>query len=114
MIESLTVSLVFAITIELSISLIVGIRKRNDIMTIIATNTLTNPTFVFILNILKIINMNYFLWIIVFLVMEIIIVFIEGKIYDKILYFNKISGLKLSFINNIASFIIGLLFTTLI
>ncbi len=110
MIESLIVSLTLAITIELGISLIIGIKKRNDIITVISTNTLTNPIFVFFVNILKIVNINYYLWILLILTKEIIIIFAEGKIYSKVLLFNKVSGLKMSLINNIISFAIGLIF----
>lgn len=112
MIKSLIISLILAIFIELLISIIIGIRKRNDIITIIAVNTLTNPTVVFIANVLNNYEFVLLYWIIV-LLMEIIVVLIEGKIYEKILSFKQIPGFLLSFINNIISFEIGLIISML-
>ena len=108
MLKNLIVSLILTIIIELAISIIIGIRKRNDIITIITVNTLTNPIVVFIANIIYTLENALLYWIIV-IAMEIIVVFIEGKIYNKILKFEKISGLKLSFINNVVSFGTGLI-----
>ncbi len=108
MLKNLIVSLISTIIIELAISLIIGVRKRNDIITIITVNILTNPIVVFIANIIYTLENALLYWIIV-IAMEIIVVFIEGKIYNKILKFEKISGLKLSFINNVVSFGTGLI-----
>ena len=112
MIKSLIISLILAIFIESLVSIIIGIRKSNDIITIIAANTLTNPTVVFIANVLYNYELVLLYWIIVIL-MEVIVVVIEGKIYEKILSFKQISGLLLSFINNIISFGIGLVISML-
>lgn len=113
MIKSLIISLILTIFIELFISIFIGIRKKNDIITIIAVNTLTNPIVVFIANILNTFEIVLLYWTIV-IIMEFIVVFIEGKIYEKILNFRKKSGFKLSFINNIISFSIGLIITILL
>lgn len=108
MLESLIVSLISTIIIELVVSIIIGVRKRNDIITIIMVNTLTNPIVVFIANIVHTLKNVLLYWIIV-IVIEIIVIFIEGKIYNKILRFEKLSGLKISFINNVVSFGTGLI-----
>lgn len=107
MITSLVVSLVLTLIIELSVSLIVGVRKRNDIITIIAVNFLTNPLVVFLASITKIYGSDL-LYCIVVAILEVIVFIVEGIILKKILLFNKISGLKLSLINNLTSFLIGL------
>ena len=112
MINSLINSLMLAIFIELLISILIGIRKRNDIITIIAVNTLTNPIVVFTANVLNNYEFVLLYWITV-IFMEIIVVLIEGKIYEKILNFKQISGLLLSFINNTISFGIGLVISML-
>ena len=51
MIESLAISLILTLIIELTISYIIGIRKKNDIEIIVLVNILTNPIVVFISNI---------------------------------------------------------------
>jgi hypothetical protein len=94
--------------IELSVSLIIGIRKEEDIISVIAVNTLTNPIVVFIANIIYGLGNKLLYWVIV-IIMEIIVVFVEGKIFDKALSFKKLSGLKVSFINNFISFTLGLI-----
>lgn len=113
MINSLIISLILTIFIELLISILIGIKRRNDIITIITVNTLTNPIVVFISNVLKSFKIALLYWGIV-VIIELIIVFIEGKIYEKVLNFKKISGLKLSFINNSISFTIGIIIVILL
>lgn len=108
MIKNLIVSLISTIIIELAISIIIGVRKKNDIITIITVNTLTNPIVVFIANIVYILKNVLLYWTIV-IALEIIVIFIEGKIYNKMLKFEKISGMKLSFVNNVLSFGTGLI-----
>ena len=108
MVESLIISLMLTLIIELSVSLIIGIRKEEDIISVIAVNTLTNPIVVFIANIIYGLGNKLLYWVIV-IIMEIIVVFVEGKIFDKALSFKKLSGLKVSFINNFISFTLGLI-----
>ena len=113
MIKSFVVSLGLTLIIELSISLLIGIRKRNDIITIIAVNTLTNPVAVFIAMITSTFGNDLLYWIVVAII-EIVVFVVEGTILKKILLFDKISGFKLSFINNFSSFFIGLIITMII
>ena len=80
MIKSLIISLILTIIIELLISLVMGIRKKNDIITIIVVNILTNPIVVFIANLLNNYKNVLLYWSIV-IIMEFIVIFIEGKIY---------------------------------
>lgn len=113
MIKSLIISLILTIFIELLISILIGIRNKNDIITIIAVNTLTNPIVVFIANLLNNFKIVLLYWAIV-IIMEFIVIFIEGKIYEKILNYKKISGFRLSFINNAISFSFGLIIAILL
>lgn len=113
MIKSLIISLILTIFIELLISILIGIRKRNDIIAIITVNTLTNPIVVFISNVLKCFRIALLYWEIV-VIIELIVVFIEGKIYEEILNFKKMSGYKLSLINNLISFTIGVIICNII
>ena len=108
MIKSLIISLFLAISIELFSSIVIGVRNRNDILTIVAVNSLTNPIVVFIANILNSCVGSLLYWAII-IVIEIIVIFAEGKIYNKILTFRKVTSLKLSIINNVVSFGIGII-----
>ena len=108
MIKSLLISLILTIFIELLISILIGIRKRNVIITIIAVNTLTNPIVVFVANVLNSFKNPLLYWGTV-IIIELIVVFIEGNIFKKVLNFKKISGIKLSVINNLISFLIGVI-----
>ena len=110
MIANLVLSLVLTLIIELIVSLLIGVRKRNDIITIIAVNTLTNPIAVFIATLTQM-NGNIIVYWIVVAIIELIVFLVEGAIFKKILIFDKISGIKLSLINNLTSFSIGLLIT---
>ena len=110
MVKSLIISLILTILIEILISVFFGIRKRKDIIVIIAVNTLTNPVVVFIANILNIFKIIWLYWVVV-IIMEVLVVFVEKTVYEKVLNYKKISGVKLSIINNVISFGLGLIIT---
>ena len=109
MLESLIVSLVLTICIELSVALLIGVREKNDILTVIMVNVLTNPVVVFIVNLLGGIGVSETTYWIVLVIMEILAVVIEGKIFEKILKFKGISGTELALANNLISFLIGVI-----
>ncbi len=113
MIKSLMISLILTIFIELYTSILIGIKKRNDIITVIVANTLTNPIVVFTTSTIQNNLNNVWLYWGIVIIIEIIVVFIEGKLYEKIINFKKISGFKLSLINNVASFMIGIIIVIL-
>ena len=50
MIRSLIVSLALTLIIELTVSIIFGIRKKDDIKVVILANVFTNPIVVYISN----------------------------------------------------------------
>ncbi len=108
MILSLIISLLLTILIELSISTFLGIKTRNDIRIVILVNICTNPIVVYIANILKLLN-NNLLYILTVIVLEIIVVFVEFRLYNKSLKNYKKSKFILSLVNNISSYIIGIL-----
>lgn len=91
--------------IELCTSIVIGVRKK-DLIVVIITNVLTNPMLVFIANICQTFLSIQVYWIILIL-MEVLVVFIEGYIYKKTIERKGINGYILSFINNLASFLIG-------
>ncbi len=108
MILSLIISLLLTILIELSISTFLGIKTRNDIRIVILVNICTNPIVVYIANILKLLN-NNLLYILTVILLEIIVVFVEFRLYNKSLKNYKKSKFILSLVNNISSYMIGIL-----
>lgn len=102
------INLILTIFIELGISLLLGIRKRNDINNIIYINCITNIVLNYIINILSMIFYKNILLVYVTLgILEILVIFIE-YIYYKNNLKSKINQLLLSIILNTLSFTIGL------
>ena len=95
--------LLLTIVIEIIISLILGVRNKKDLLMITLINICTNPIVVFIYS--KIIKDN--LRTIVLLILEIMVVLIEGAFYKKTLKFKRIPPYLLSSILNLCSYLIG-------
>ena len=109
MIKSLVISLFLTLIIEITICIILGIRKKEDIKVVICANICTNPIVVYIANCIIILNgFNIMYWTIV-AILEISAVIVEAIIYKKCLKFNKYNPFIISLICNIISFGIGLL-----
>ncbi len=97
--------LILTIIIEFSSAFIIGLRKK-DIINVLLVNILTNP----VLNAIHplfLFNFGKNAQIISLIVLEILVVIVEGFIYSKVLDYKKIKGYKLSFICNFLSFAIG-------
>ena len=108
MIISLTLTLIF----ELGMALILKYRGK-DLVNILLVNILTNP----LLNSVTV-AINYYyglkarnIWLII---LEILVVIIEGFIYQKYLTRRKINGYLLSIILNITSYGLGLIANSII
>lgn len=106
------ISLVSTIIIETSIAFILKYRKR-DLLNVVLVNILTNP----LLN-SSVVAINYYYGLktrnVCLYIFEIIVVLVEGYIYQKYLDNKKINGYILSLILNIASYGIGLLINKII
>ncbi len=113
MLISLIISLFLTIVIELSVSLILGIKKKNDIYIVVLANICTNPIVVYVANCLKMLN-NALLYNIVVMIMEIIVVIVEFKIYKKYLKIYKKSPFTLSIVSNAISFGMGLVINNIL
>lgn len=94
--------LLFTILIELIVALILGVRDKKDILNIILVNTMTNPLLV---SVTVYITYNRIFNRIV--ILELLVVIIEGFTYKKILNFKKINPFVLSLILNASSYFIG-------
>ena len=108
MIRSLIVSLTLTLIIELTVSVILGIREKEDIKIVFLANVFTNPIVVYISNCILyfyLFNIYY----IVVAILEIFALVAESIIYKKHLKFDKISAFNISLINNFISFGIGVI-----
>ena len=106
MIKSLIVSLFLTIIIELSISIIIGIRDMEDMKTVIWSNIFTNPIVVYSANCIRLLN-NSLIYKITLILLEVIVVIVEFYIFKKFLKFNRKSPIFISCINNVVSFLLG-------
>ena len=106
------ISLTITLVIELSFAFILKYRKK-DLVNVLLVNFLTNP----LLNSVTV-AINYYYGLkarnISLLILEILVVIIEGFIYHRYLTRRKINGYILSLILNIASYGLGLLVNMII
>ena len=100
------------IVIEISMSLLLGIRNKKDILNVILVNVMTNPLIVSI--IMYITYNRIFNLTISIIILEILITLVEGFTYKKVLKFDKINPYVLSLILNISSYFIGKLLNNII
>lgn len=98
--------LLLTIIIELVLALILGVRDKKDILNIILVNVITNPIVV-MSQILLYLKFGYKIEIIGLIILEILVVPVEGLIYKKVLKYKKINPILLSLILNAASLVIG-------
>lgn len=98
--------LLLTILIELAIALILGVRDKKDVINVILVNVITNPVVV-MSQILLYLKFGYKIEMIGIIVLEILVVPIEGLIYNKVLTYRKINPFLLSLVLNGASFLIG-------
>ena len=100
------VCLLGTIIIELLISIILKIKDKKDFINIILVNILTNPLLV---SISTLILYKYGLTKrnISVIIMEVMVVIIEGYIYKKYIKYEKINPFLLSLILNASSYFIG-------
>ena len=108
MLISLTLTLLF----EVGVAFILKYRGK-DILNVILVNILTNP----LLNSV-IVTINYYCGLktrnICLFVLEIVVVIVEGYIYQKYLRRRKINGFLLSFVLNLVSYGLGILANNII
>lgn len=98
--------LFFTILIEIIVATILKIKSKKDFLNILLVNVMTNPI---VVSLPVFINIRFGLMQrnITVVILEIITVFIEGKIYSKYLNFKKINPYILSLILNLCSYVIG-------
>lgn len=99
--------LVLTIIIEGLVAFILGLRKKDLLITVL-TNIATNPLLNAI-SILLLVYIGYRSYRIGVIVMEILVVFAEGLIYKFSLDYKKINPFILSLILNVVSYVSGLI-----
>jgi hypothetical protein len=101
--------LILTVLCETIFAIIIGVRKKRDIVNIILVNIMTNPPLVsitFACNIFYGIQARNIL----LTILEIAVVFIEGFVYYKYLDFKKINPFILALLLNAVSYGMGELY----
>ena len=106
-------NLILTVIIEVILALIIGIRNKKDIIIVILVNLFTNP-FVTIIPFIFNIYCGIMYKKISLIILEILIVLLEGYIYKKSLIKNKPNPYILSLILNVASYGVGFIINYLI
>ena len=106
MIESLMVSLILTLIIEVTLALLANVRDEDDIFTVIFASVVTNPVVVFTVNMIMLLN-NYLLTRVVIYALEILVVFVEGFIFKKYMKKLKMNPYLFALYLNGFSFLIG-------
>ena len=99
--------LAVTLVVEILFALILGLRKK-DLLNVLLVNILTNPLMNCI-HPLILFEYGKTAQLICFIILEIVVVLVEGFIYKKYLNYSKINSYILSLILNIASCGLGLL-----
>lgn len=105
------IALFCTIIIELIFGLMLGIREKDDLLTILLVNILTNPLLV---SITYLIGLYCGMQKIVTYILEVLVIIIEGFIYKKLLYYKKRNPFIISLILNIMSYSIGLVINNIL
>lgn len=108
MLRSLALSLGLTLLLEIPAALILGLRRKEDILLVGLVNVLTNPIVVLILNLFFIFTASPPPWFLI-LPLEVFAVLTEGFIYQKGLSYRRIHPFLLSLILNGISYFGGLL-----
>ena len=98
--------LVLTLIIELIVALIIGIRNKKDIFSVILVNIITNPIASSI-PILIYYKFGYNGEIIAIAFVEIFAFVFEGFIFSKVLKYKKIDPYLVSLVLNLSSYLIG-------
>ena len=106
MIESLIVSLILTLIIEVTLALIIKVRDEEDVFTVIFASVVTNPIVVFSVNMINLLD-NYVLTRSIIYILEILVVFVEGYIFKKYMKSLKINPYLFALYLNGLSFFIG-------
>lgn len=104
--NSIVISFFLTIIIEYIVMEGVIREKKSCLKQFILINLITNPIIVLIFNILNLVNFKYIL--VTIIILEIIVVIVEGKLYKFFLKENKNKWYINSLILNLTSYLLGI------
>ncbi|MBO4697226.1 MAG: hypothetical protein J5643_08115 [Lachnospiraceae bacterium] len=100
-------NLFLTLIVEVPVAFLLGVRKSEDLETVVFTNAVSNPVLITVVFLLLRLNIILGTVNVVILLMEIIVVFAEGAVYRRFLRGGKINPFLLSFLANVCSFAVG-------
>ena len=107
-------SLSLTIIIELLLALLIGIRKKSDILNIIIVNCITNPVLNYIMMVIVCLCSTSTIIYLFLFFFEIIVMYVEYNFYRNKLKFREINLLLLSIILNFSSVVLGFIITNIL
>ena len=113
MISSIIYSLALTLGLEVLLAVLIGIRGKKDIITIIMVNCFTNPIVVCLTNLAYISGSKIFIVCIV-IIMELLAFLFEGMVFSRSIEKKNINPYVLSFGLNAFSFLVGIFIETLL
>ena len=105
-VSSLIKSFILTLIIEYIIIKLIFVKEKVFIP-VLLVNILTNPFVVFIYNIMSLYSLEYKDFILI--VLELLVVMVEGYIYTYLLDIHFRKALLVSFISNVITYLIGIL-----
>ncbi len=114
MLNSIIISLILTIVIEVTLSLIIGLRGTDNIEKVILVNILTNPLVVTTTNIVYLLSQSYIVRNIVLGFLEVAVIFVEGFLFKKLLKDFKINSYLFALYLNGISFLLGIIINNFI
>jgi len=113
MIDSILYSLALTLGLEVLLAVVIGIKGKKDIITIIMVNCFTNPIVVCLTNLAYLAGSEFFA-IGIIAILELLTFLFEGMVYSRSLEKNPIGPYFLSFGLNAFSFLMGVFIETLL
>ena len=105
-ISSLIKSFILTFIIEYIIIKLI-FKKRKIFIPVLLVNMLTNPLVVYTYNIISLYSFEY--KDVILILLELLVVIVEGYIYKYLLEITRKQALRISFISNIAAYLFGIL-----
>lgn len=110
-INSMIISFLLTIIIEYIVMEVIIREKKNYLKQFILINLITNPLIVLIFNILSLMNFKHIL--ITIIILEMLVVIVEGKLYKVFLKENKNKWYINSLILNLSSYLVGIVISNI-
>ena len=113
MFVNLLISLVLTVIFESILAILAKIKDKYNLYQMFLINCLTNPIVVYLANLSLLIN-NFVITNILVIILEIVVIIVEGYLIKKNLKDIQINSYKLSVYLNVISFFIGLIISYIV